>query len=169
VLIVGVVVFLFAIGVAIFSSQSHGASASSVDNFELPQLGGSGQVKLADYRGKPVVVTLFASWCDNCIEELPGFAAVAKSMTPGVVFIGVNSLETGNGVAMAQRFDLAGSGFVLARDVGPGLSDYHDALGARGMPATAFYSPEGRLLKVDQGGLTESALRTSIRQLFGTT
>jgi len=160
-------VLLVAIGVVVITSQGHGGAASEVTNFDLPALGGSSQVKLADYRGKPVVVTLFASWCDNCVEELPGFAAVAKSLSPNVVFIGVNSLETGNGVAMAQRFHLAASGFVLARDVGPGLSNYHDALGARGMPATAFYSPEGRLLKLDQGGLTESALRSSIHQLFG--
>jgi thiol-disulfide isomerase/thioredoxin len=162
------VVLVIAVGAVVLASRGHGASSTEADNFVLPQLGGPGQVRLADYRGKPVVVTLFASWCDNCVEELPGFAAVAKTLRPDVVFIGVNSLETGNGEAMAQRFDLTASGFVLARDVGPGLSNYHDALGALGMPATAFYSPEGRLLKVDQGGLSESALRGAIDQLFGT-
>ena len=83
------------------------------------------------------------------------------------MFIGVNSLETGNGPAMAERFGLASSGFVLARDVGPGSDAYHDAIGARGMPATAFYDRQGHLLRVDQGGLSESALRADLTQLYG--
>ena len=163
----GLAVLLVAIGVVIVVSRGQGDSADLRNNFDLPQLGGPGQVRLAAYRGQPVVVTLFASWCDNCVEELPVFAGVARSLRPGVVFIGVNSLETGNGLAMAQRFDLAGSGFALARDIGPGLSNYHDALGALGMPATAFYSRQGQLLKVDQGVMNEQALRAAIQQYFG--
>ncbi|MGH9123225.1 MAG: TlpA family protein disulfide reductase [Acidimicrobiales bacterium] len=169
ILLVGVAVLLVAVGVVIVASRGQGASTTLRDNFDLPQLSGPGRVRLAAYRGQPVVVTLFASWCDNCIEELPAFATVARSLGPRVAFIGVNSLETGNGLAMAQRFNLAGSGFALARDVGPGLSNYHDALGALGMPATAFYSRQGQLLHVDQGGMTAQALQAAIQHYFALT
>ena len=166
-LLVGVAVLIVAVGSVIVASRGQGASARLRNDFDLPQLGGPGQVRLAAYRGRPVVVTLFASWCDNCVAELPAFASVAQSLRPQVTFIGVNSLETGNGLAMAQRFNLAASGFALARDIGPGLSNYHDALGALGMPATAFYSRDGHLLHVDQGVMTGQALRSAIRQYFG--
>jgi len=139
----------------------------SATRFDLPQLSGTGQVRLTDYRGRPVVVTLFASWCDACQEELPAFAALARQRTPGVVFIGVDSLETGDGRAMARRYDLAPSGFVLARDTGSGSSAYHDAIGARGMPATAFYSSRGQLLQVDQGEVSQASLTSTIDRLYG--
>jgi len=154
--------------VALAAWLGNGSSKTvSATQFELPHLTGSGRVRLTDYRGRPVVVTLFASWCDACQEELPAFADLARARTPGVVFIGVDSLETGDGPAMARRYDLARSGFVLARDTGSGSSAYHDAIGARGMPATAFYSPRGQLLQVVQGEVSKASLTSTINRLFG--
>jgi cytochrome c biogenesis protein CcmG/thiol:disulfide interchange protein DsbE len=156
------------VGIALAAWWGRGSSTTvSATQFELPQLTGTGQVRLTDYRGKPVVVTLFASWCDACQQELPVFADVARQRAPGVVFIGVDSYETGDGPAMARRYGLAQSGFVLARDTGSGSSAYHDAIGARGMPATAFYSPRGQLLQVDQGEVSMDSLTSTINRLFG--
>ena len=42
-----------------------------------------------------------------------------------------------------------------------------DALGARGMPLTAFYDSSGRLLSVVPGAISEDDLRGRIHSLFG--
>jgi thiol-disulfide isomerase/thioredoxin len=156
------------VAVALAAWLAHGSSASvSATQFELPPLTGSGRVRLSDYRGRPVVVTLFASWCDACRQELPAFADLARQRAPGVVFIGVDSLETGDGGAMARRYGLAESGFILARDTGLGSSAYHDAIHARGMPATAFYNSRGQLLQVDQGEVSDATLTATLSRLYG--
>ena len=142
-------------------------AASSTDpaHFDLPQLGGPGRVRLADFRGRPVVVNFFASWCTACRGELPGFRRVAQEMRGRVGFVGVNSQETGDGLAFARENGIGS--WPLARDVeGTQDSGLHDALGARGLPITAFYDASGRLLTVHLGAFTEEALRAKLQEFY---
>jgi thiol-disulfide isomerase/thioredoxin len=156
--------------VALLAATS-GGGRSGVTNparFDLPGLAGPDRVQLVAYRGKPVVVNMFASWCDACQFELPGFARVADELRGEVTFIGVNSLETGNGLAMARQYHLDTAGFVLARDVGGAqASGLHDAIGAQGMPASIFYDAEGKVLDVERAALPESDLRRKLDHLYG--
>lgn len=149
------------------SSTGGDAGDTGKEAFDLPALGSDGRVRLADFRGTPVVVNFFASWCGACEFELPSFAAAAEELRGQVVFVGVNSLETGDGMAMAREYRLAESGFVLARDTGGRqASGLHDALGGRGMPVTAFYDARGRLVHFAPGALPDDALRHKLRQLY---
>jgi rhodanese-related sulfurtransferase/thiol-disulfide isomerase/thioredoxin len=136
--------------------------------FDLPALSGDGHVRLADHAGRPVVVNFFASWCVYCNEELPGFVQVAKASSDRVDFIGVDTNDTGDGAAMAGRFDLAGAGFALARDVGAApSSDLWRQFGGQGLPVTAFYDATGKLVDFSGGMLEQSALEQRLRANFG--
>lgn len=86
--------------------------------FDLPAQGGEGRVRLAGFRGTPVVVNFFASWCTAWDFEQPGFTAAADALRGKVAFVGVNALETGDWRPMAERHQLEKHGFVLARDTG---------------------------------------------------
>lgn len=134
--------------------------------WSLPRLTGSGQLSLASFRGRPVVLDFFASWCDTCETELPAFATVAQQLRGRVAFAAVNSEETGNGLAMAQRTGIAS--WPLARDVGGReISGLRDALEPTpGMPVMAFYDAQGRLLHVRLGALSGADLTAEIAQLF---
>ncbi|MFN2451268.1 MAG: TlpA family protein disulfide reductase [Candidatus Dormibacteria bacterium] len=134
--------------------------------FELPRLGGGAPVRLADFRGEPLVANFFASWCTACRGEAPGFVHASGDLRGRVQFLGVDSMETGDGVGFAR--ELGYGRFTLARDSG-GRQDsgLHDALGRRGLPITAFYGSDGRLLDVATGALTEEALRSRVADLFG--
>lgn len=164
----GVAIVVAVVLVALVATSGSASGVTDPDRFDLPAFDGGGRVQLALFHGKPVVVNLFASWCTTCDAELPGFARVAKQLIGKVTFIGVNSVETGSGRAMAERHGLREAGFTLAKDInGANASGYHDALGANGMPATAFYDADGKLVEVELAALSESVLREKLQQLFG--
>ncbi len=166
----GVALLAFTSGKSGGSPAASGTYNTSKTAFDLPTLEGTGHVRLADHAGKPVVVNFFASWCIYCNEELPGFVNVAKATKGKVDFIGVNTAETGDGAAMAKRFDLTGAGFELARDLGSApASALFDNIGGRGLPITAFYDRAGKLRYVSGGMLTQPQLEQEISKQFGVT
>lgn len=149
------------------SSTAQGIDTHS-GSWQLPRLGGSGQLSLASLRGHPVVANFFASWCTACQGELPGMATVSNQLRGTVTFVGIDSEENGDGLAMARRYGI--DWWPLAIDSGGSqASGLHDDLGAPGMPVTAFYDSGGRLLAVVPGAISETDLRARLRSLFGVT
>ena len=58
--------------------------------FSLPRMP-SGNLSLADFRGKVVVLNFWATWCPPCIAETPSLEAFASKMKDrGVVVLGVS-------------------------------------------------------------------------------
>ncbi|GAC1364902.1 MAG: hypothetical protein NVSMB32_07890 [Actinomycetota bacterium] len=154
--------------VAAFSARggSQAGGSGNPTSWVLPRLNAPGEIRLADFRGKPTVVNFFASWCTQCRAELPGFAKVAGQLAGQVNFVGVNSLDDGQGLGMAKEFGI--DAWPLARDLGSGsVGALHDALGGQGMPITAFYDPDGKLVDFADGALPEATLRAKLRQLYG--
>ena len=134
----GILAVVAVIGLVISASGGGASGVADPARFDLPAYQSSGRVRLADFRGKPVVVNMYASWCTVCRSELPGFTREARRLAGKVVFIEVNTEETGNGDALADEFHLAQAGMILAKDVGPSpASRLHDAYGAQGMPVSA--------------------------------
>lgn len=159
---------IFGIVLAVSHGGGGGGRPTSTEptSFDLPRLNGDGDVALASFHGKPTVVNFFASWCTACQGELPGFARVSRELQGRVNFVGVNSLETGDGMAMARQFGV--DWWPIARDVdGQQASGLHDALGGQGMPISAFYDADGKLLHVSLGALSERSLRATLQQYFG--
>ncbi len=113
-------------------------------------------------------MNFFASWCVYCNEELPGFVQVAKATDGTVAFVGVNTSDPGDGAAMARRFDLAGAGFALAKDVGGNPpSQLWSSFGSQGLPVTAFYDATGKLVDFAGGMLTQAELEQRLKTNFG--
>lgn len=155
-----VALFALIVGGLALSQGSGGAKAAK--NFELPRLDSPGTVSLATYRGKPVVVNFFASWCVPCRQEMPALQAVAAKTDGKVTFLGVDHQD-----------DKAGALKLLA-DTGVHYPTGYDpegsvatSYGLLGMPTTLFISPDGRLLDKHLGPLTEDKLNERISSLFG--
>ena len=47
----------------------------------------------ADYRGTPLVVNFFASWCTPCVREMPDLQQVHSELGSKVAFLGINNQD----------------------------------------------------------------------------
>lgn len=126
------------------------------------QPGGAGALdaQLRALRGRPVVVNLWASWCDPCIFELPILQRQALKYGTRVAFLGVNSGDNRDDArALSERFPMPYPSFEDPRQAVTGR------YGAVGLPATAFYDARGKRTIVHQGRFTtEAQLEAAIRR-----
>lgn len=95
-LLLGVVGFVIVAAVAglvlASASDDSGGRSGGPDVTEparrnLPTIDGTGRVRLADFKGKPLVVNFFASWCQPCKAELPEFAHASKQLDGKAEFV----------------------------------------------------------------------------------
>jgi thiol-disulfide isomerase/thioredoxin len=97
---------------------------------------------LPAYRGKGVVLNLWATWCPPCVRELPSLAAMARRLAPAGIVVLPLSADLG-GTAVVQRYFQAHGITGLPVLLDPDGSAMH-ALGARGVPTTYLIDPAGK-------------------------
>jgi thiol-disulfide isomerase/thioredoxin len=125
---------------------------------------------IQQYRGKPLLVTFWATWCEPCRDEYPMLNELAKQYAPqGLKVVGVNLDDDGDLVLM-RRF--------IAR-YKPIFPNYRKKPGEEGpfrqavlpgwngsLPASFFYGKDGRQVGQFIGERTRDAYEGAIRALL---
>lgn len=135
-------------------------------DFRLTGLDG-GTVDLTAYRGRPVVVNFWASWCRPCIQEFPLLAAArARHRADGLEVIGV--LATSDARDQARAFVRGHGGrWPVGVDRGGGpAGETAIAYGVAGLPETYFVRRDGSLAVRQLGELSERSLRENLAQIL---
>ena len=135
-------------------------SGKALPDASLDLLAG-GRARLADYRGKPLVLNVWASWCPPCAQEMPAFQQVHEAMGDKVQIVGLDRNDSRD----------AASDFVTARHITyPLLFDPDDVvspqLGIAVMPTTLFVSADGVVVKSHAGALSAEELTKLIQGSF---
>ncbi|WP_281283045.1 TlpA family protein disulfide reductase [Verticiella sediminum] len=117
---------------------------------------------MSDYRGKPVLVNFWATWCAPCVKEMPDLDAL-QSEFPQVAFVGIGIDSAANLSQFVQkipvRYDLyeaQASGLELMRALGSNTG---------GLPYTVLIGADGRILQSFAGQISKEALRPQLRRM----
>ena len=118
--------------------------------FAAPGLAG-GQVELASFRHRPVLLNFFASWCIPCRDELPLLQRASQAGEATVVGVVFDDSSTNARDFMAKlhvTYPAVADDGKIAKAYGVGLKP--------GLPVTYAISPSGVLAARHLGQLRES-------------
>lgn len=103
--------------------------------------------RLADLRGKAVLINFWASWCAPCLAEMPLLASLADAHgSDKLVILAVNFKESG---AVVQRY-VERNSLTLPVLLDP-LGTMARAWGVRVFPTTVLVASDGRVVGVVRG------------------
>ncbi len=137
-------------------------AGGTLTSLELPALKGNGTITYDQFRSKPLVVNFFASWCPNCVGEMPGFQQVHQQLGSKVAFLGISQSDAkGASIALAGQ---TGVRYPLGIDEN---GNFYRATGSTGMPTTLFIRPGGKIAFIQLGALDPASLRQDIQQYLG--
>lgn len=103
------------------------------------------QAPLASFKGKPLLINLWATWCAPCVAELPALDQLAKDRAGRLTVL-----------AVSQDLDSAGGGTdakvaAFLNERAPGLAPWRDGentlafhYNAQTLPTTIYYDAAGR-------------------------
>ncbi len=120
-------------------------------DFVLPALDGS-EVRLADLRGKPVILNFWATWCPPCRREMPALEIVWQQYSRGDVM--VLGVDQGESIAVVSEYvrQNVGVTFPLLLDRSQDVGDLYLV---RSLPTTFFIDADGIIREVRVGGPME--------------
>ena len=137
------------------------AIGDPVPDRELPRLGGDGTGSIADYRGRWVLVNLWASWCPPCRQEAPALERFQRRYRDaGVTVLGID-VQDNSDDALAFLRDYPTT-YPQLRSVGDERSD---AFGSGGVPENFLVDRNGRIALVRRGPVDDRFLRENVAPL----
>jgi thiol-disulfide isomerase/thioredoxin len=121
------------------------------------------QSGLDDYRGKIVVMNLWASWCPPCRAEMPDLQRLYRAYrSRNVVVIGVDQGESAQRVAdFARSLDIH---YPILLDQ---QQQYGRVYAALGLPTTIVVDPKGTVIRGFDGALSYPQMVAAISPLLG--
>jgi peroxiredoxin len=141
--------------------DGHGAALEDwqgmrAPDFTVMSLDGK-QIRLADLRGKRVVLDFWATWCPPCVKEIPHFIRLVKdSGVNDLVIVGISNEEKER---LAQFVKEKGINYSIASAKDEALpSPYKDV---RAIPTTFFVDRNGVIQTVLQGYHDYEALKAA--------
>jgi cytochrome c biogenesis protein CcmG/thiol:disulfide interchange protein DsbE len=126
--------------------------------FSLPVLGQPAQkISLSDYAGKPLIVNLFASWCEPCQQETPLLARFYRAEHARVAMVGLDENDVLSSATSFTRKE--GVGYPVGFDPEAVAAS---AYGVAALPQTFFLDARHRIVDRVFGAVTQADINRGI-------
>jgi peroxiredoxin len=130
-------------------------------NFELVSTEGK-TVRLSDFRGQPVILNFWATWCGPCRAEFPEFQKAAVDNADRLVIIGINNTTSDQPDKIPAFLEEFGVTFPIVLDeTGETIKTYK----ILGLPTTIFVDSNGVVNEVFTGPLNKAYIESKISEL----
>jgi thiol-disulfide isomerase/thioredoxin len=118
------------------------------------------EFSLNSYRGHPLLIDVWATWCGPCLSEMPALNQIRKSTaTTDLQMLGVDQdLQSADAVALLKRREYAW------RDV-PYTREFVKALSMTGLPLLVLVNADGTVVYYHTGADDAKGLAAAIAQL----
>ncbi|GIN89490.1 thiol-disulfide oxidoreductase ResA [Siminovitchia terrae] len=141
-------------------SRSKVSAGDMAPDFVLEDLNGD-KHQLSSYKGKGVFLNFWGTWCKPCEREMPYMNNQYKEFKDqGVEILAVN---VGEPEFQINKFvKKHGLDFPVLKDKS---KDIMNMYGVFNLPATLLVNPEGKVIKVEEGELTEQKIREMMESI----
>ncbi len=123
---------------------------------------GDGKRQIADYRGKYVLINLWASWCTTCGKESAALQSYyERHRDEGFVILGINTEDQeGEALDFIDEYNLT---YPMSRD-----SERHARTdyGSRGFPESFLVDPRGRLVLISRAPVERNYLEKAVTPII---
>ena len=137
------------------AAQAHAAAPS----FSLADLDGRTR-SLESFRGKPVLVNFWASWCPPCRAELPELQALWSAHQGCLDVVGI-AVSSGSPDELRAFVRSRGIGYPILLDDGSASGAYR----VGGIPISVLIDAQGRVLGEFDGGITRAGVERALSSL----
>ena len=132
-------------------------------DFALQTLGGE-TIRLSDLRGRPVVISYWASWCEPCKEELPVLNSLSQEYaSSGIQVITVDAIEQDTLDKVHAIVSQLGLNLTVLLDQ---KDQFHSSYQQLFFPTSYFVDSHGVIRYVKLGSATADELRAQVNQLI---
>lgn len=146
----------------VFAPEAKLQDLGPAPDFKVKLLDSNKEVSLKDFKGKPLIINFWASWCPSCREEAPILAKVAKEHKSHVTFLGIIVQDTeAQARAYLKEFGVT---YQNGWDVNEQSAQ---AYKITGVPETYFIDSQGNLRAKWIGAINEENLQKLVNQLQG--
>jgi thiol-disulfide isomerase/thioredoxin len=166
--------------IAVIALLLGGVSAAGLSVAGAPQAKAPRDPKVIDargyekivqqYRGKPLLMTFWATWCEPCRDEYPMLNELAKEYGPqGMQIVGVNFDDEGDLILMRRFIARYKPVFPNYRKQRGGEAEFKQAVSPNwngALPASFFYDKDGKQVGQVVGARTRETYEAAIRQLL---
>ena len=149
------------IGEAVSETEAQGSEAP---DFTVYDLEGNAH-KLSDFRGKPVLLNFWASWCGPCQMEMPDFQKYYESHGDKVHFVIVNLTDGQQETVESASAFIAEQGYTFPVYYDTDI-DAAMKYGVSAVPVSYFIDAEGYFVAWAQGALTADMLQQGMDLLL---